>query len=316
MSEKRDWTTIISLTIVGASAAVTSFSAQADLAGKAGWPDWMSWLLPATDDVYGVAATRIWLSSNSSDEVRKHARAHAAGALLLSMAGNAMDHALSKGALRLGSSLWLLVVAVSLVPPIALGALMHLVTLRGRDQVSPNPVRSEGGRNPARGATSVRGHKETEGHQGANIEGPTLSMEAGANTVVAPKEVAPAETVVAPEPVAPAVSPPPVAPQSGPPVTPVADRAKVIDLAPRGEVQIKMRSHWDTCITVGQIPTGADLNRAASKDPKYSLGKKYARVWREELPAAFVEAVEDGRPDDAAEIARESAAGAGEGVGS
>lgn len=136
MSEGRDWATVASLGIVGAAAAITSFAAQADLAKLAGWPEWMAWLLPATDDVYGIAATRIWLSANSGPELKKHARAHAAGALLLSMAGNAMDHAVNKGALHLGSHLWLLVVAVSLVPPIALGALMHLVTLRGRDQAT------------------------------------------------------------------------------------------------------------------------------------------------------------------------------------
>jgi hypothetical protein len=140
MSTKRDWVTIGSLAIVGASAAITSFSAQADLASQAGWPGWMPWLLPATDDVYGVAATRIWLSEESSPEVKKHARAHAFAALLLSMAGNAMDHALKSGALKMGPYLWLLVVAVSLVPPIALGALMHLVTLRGRTEATPAKV--------------------------------------------------------------------------------------------------------------------------------------------------------------------------------
>jgi hypothetical protein len=137
---KRDWITIGSLAIVGASAAITSFSAQADLAAQAGWPGLMSWLLPATDDVYGIAATRIWLSASSGPELKKHARAHAFAALLLSMAGNAMDHALKSGALKMGPYLWLLVVAVSLVPPIALGALMHLVTLRGRTEAVPADV--------------------------------------------------------------------------------------------------------------------------------------------------------------------------------
>lgn len=113
-----------------------------------------------------------------------------------------------------------------------------------------------------------------------------------------------------------------VAPKVAPPVGPATvapandDGGRLIEFAPRGKTQAAMREHWDGRIKVGQIPTGADLNRAVGKDPKYSLGKKYARTWREELPAAFTEAVDDGRTDDAVEIARESAAGVGEEAGS
>jgi hypothetical protein len=45
-----------------------------------------------------------------------------------------------------------------------------------------------------------------------------------------------------------------------------------------------MREHWDSEITQGRIPNGAELNRAADKEPDYSLGKRYAAEWREELP--------------------------------
>lgn len=113
-----------------------------------------------------------------------------------------------------------------------------------------------------------------------------------------------------------------VAPKMVPPVGPATvapandDDGRLIEFAPRGKTQAAMREHWDSRIKVGQIPTGADLNRAVGKDPKYSLGKKYARAWREELPAAFVEAVDDGRTDDAVEIARAFAGEAGEEVGS
>jgi hypothetical protein len=292
VSEKRDWVTIGSLTIVGVAAAVTSFSAQADLATVAGWPDWMSWLLPATDDVYGVAATRMWLAADSSDELRRHARAHAAGALILSMAGNAMDHALNKGAIHLGSHLWLLVVAVSLVPPIALGALMHLVTLRGRDQTAPNPVRVKGGHDSAAGANATGGHKPVGGQREANIMGPRPESRVGANTTVAPSPVAPRETVVAPAKVAPA-----------------DEGGRLLEFAPRGETQATMRTHWAKTIADGFIPSGADLNRAADKDPKYSLGKKYAKAWGEELPEEFVEAVKAGRHEKAREIAAGFSAG-------
>jgi hypothetical protein len=54
----------------------------------------------------------------------------------------------------------------------------------------------------------------------------------------------------------------------------------------RGETRAVMRDFWDREIAAGNAPTGAALNRAAGKDPGYSLGKKYAAEWREENPAA------------------------------
>jgi hypothetical protein len=54
----------------------------------------------------------------------------------------------------------------------------------------------------------------------------------------------------------------------------------------RGETRAVMRDFWDREIAAGNVPTGAALNRAAGKDPGYSLGKKYAAEWREETPAA------------------------------
>ena len=47
--------------------------------------------------------------------------------------------------------------------------------------------------------------------------------------------------------------------------------------------QATMRAHWDAEVAEGRIPTGAALNRAAGKDPNYSLGKRYAAAWRTEL---------------------------------
>jgi hypothetical protein len=43
---------------------------------------------------------------------------------------------------------------------------------------------------------------------------------------------------------------------------------------PRGGAQARMRAHWDAQVAEGRIPTGAALNRAAGKDPNYSLGKR------------------------------------------
>jgi hypothetical protein len=54
--------------------------------------------------------------------------------------------------------------------------------------------------------------------------------------------------------------------------------------AQRGEIRRLMREHWDCEIAQGRIPNGAELNRAADKEPDYSLGKRYAAEWRDELP--------------------------------
>ena len=59
--------------------------------------------------------------------------------------------------------------------------------------------------------------------------------------------------------------------------------------ARRGEVQDIMRAYWEKEIAAGRIPNGADLNRAAGKQPKYLLGKKRASEWRTELPAEFTD---------------------------
>ena len=57
-----------------------------------------------------------------------------------------------------------------------------------------------------------------------------------------------------------------------------------IIIVKRGEIRETMRRLWDSEVARGCIPTGADLNRAAGKDPGYSLGKKYAQEWRGEPP--------------------------------
>lgn len=55
--------------------------------------------------------------------------------------------------------------------------------------------------------------------------------------------------------------------------------------ARRGAVRAEMRAHWEKEIAAGNIPNGAELNRAAGKSANYSLGKRYASEWRNELPA-------------------------------
>ncbi|MGW3365943.1 hypothetical protein ACWDOR_23720 [Streptosporangium canum] len=135
-----------------------SFTAQSGLGVLAGWTTVfhvfgvevaMSWLLPITVDAYGIAATRIATDkAKYSAEVRGHAFGHALAAVVVSVLGNAMFHLLEAGVIVLGGAAWVLVVAVSVVPPIALGGLAHLLGVAARDEVEAvavPPAESAGG---------------------------------------------------------------------------------------------------------------------------------------------------------------------------
>jgi hypothetical protein len=153
-----------------------------------------------------------------------------------------------------------------------------------------------------RGANTRGGHSLPRATRGANVPGPQHALEAGATngaTSGATEGGHEPSSDVAPKPDGPAA----------PLVGPANDGGRLIEFTPRGKAQAAMRAHWDTTIADGFIPNGADLNRAANKDPKYSLGKKYAKAWGEELPEEFVEAVKAGRHEDAREIAAGFSAG-------
>ncbi|MBT2367146.1 DUF2637 domain-containing protein [Streptomyces sp. ISL-10] len=113
---------------VGAAAAASSYAALQDLAVRTGWWMQLSWLLPLTIDAYAMTAVRVWLGkSTRNDQARAWAKANAIGAIVLSVAGNAVDHAIAARVIPVG---WPLIVAVSAVPPIVLGLLVHMAHLR------------------------------------------------------------------------------------------------------------------------------------------------------------------------------------------
>ena len=319
----RDWVVDLGLTAAGLAAIAASYSALKGLAHLTGWGR-LDWLLWVAIDIYALTATRVWLSRRTkSKKVRRFAAYNSVGAIGLSLVGNAAYHAIHAKAWNLGGHFWMLVVAVSSVPPAIIGLIGHLAVLRTRDaefaadesveagaSQTPNQVRVDGGHDRPHGATiagaterattaratvapTVSGPLDGRGHERATSQGPQEPT-----TTVAPD--------VAPRPMAPATRPA-LAPSSGrardSEVAPATEASNLYEFAPRGETQAKMRAHWETGITGGLIPSGADLNRAVGKDPKYSLGKKYAKQWRQELPEQFVEAVEAGRTEDAREIA-------------
>jgi hypothetical protein len=153
---------------VAVAAAVLSFSALSGLAELAGVTAGLplptggrvrlAWLLPIAVDAYAVTATRVWLRTAGAARTRAYARRNAVGAIGLSVAGNAAYHALiaagvaSLAAVRAG---WVVVVAVSAVPPVLLGLVGHLHALVSDDHspaVAPVPAPSAPPVSPARTA--------------------------------------------------------------------------------------------------------------------------------------------------------------------
>ena len=140
----RDWLTEAGLLVAALAAVISSGAALAGLARLAGWPAWLAVMLPATVDLYAITATRVWLSRRTtSPVVRRYAAANALTGIAASVTGNAAYHGLVAGAVSVPR--WLLVVVVSTVPPIVIGALAHLTALRHRE-AEPVTVRRTGRR--------------------------------------------------------------------------------------------------------------------------------------------------------------------------
>ncbi|GHF42503.1 hypothetical protein GCM10010218_24570 [Streptomyces mashuensis] len=121
---RRDWLLYVGMGAVGLAAAASSYAALQDLAVRTGWWSWLSWLLPLTVDAYAMTAVRLWLGrATRNRQARAWAKANAIGGIALSVAGNAVDHAASAGVITVS---WPLIVAVSAIPPVTLGLLVHM----------------------------------------------------------------------------------------------------------------------------------------------------------------------------------------------
>jgi len=120
---------MVGMAIAAASAATASFTGLRGLALIAGWPERLAWLLPITIDAYAMTAARVWLSSGPHGErgARRFARANATGAIMASIAGNAVYHLAAAGLVVIS---WPVVVLVGAVPAAVLGLTAHLHALR------------------------------------------------------------------------------------------------------------------------------------------------------------------------------------------
>jgi hypothetical protein len=132
---RRDWLLYAGMGAVGLAAAASSYAALQDLAIRTGWWPGLSWLLPLTIDAYAMTAVRVWLGKSTRNEhARAWAKANAIGAIVMSVAGNAVDHAIASRVIAVS---WLLIVAVSAIPPIVLGLLVHMAHLRTQPPAAP-----------------------------------------------------------------------------------------------------------------------------------------------------------------------------------
>lgn len=105
----------------GAAAALTA-SGEYYLAGLAGWPSWVAWLLPVALDVYAFTA------------FATHRRADTLAALGLMIAANTIYHLAATDIVPAG---WQLVVTVAAAPPIICWRVHHLGETPPLPETSP-----------------------------------------------------------------------------------------------------------------------------------------------------------------------------------
>lgn len=138
---ERDWQTYAGISVVAFAAAVMSFAAWADLGSLVGITQhlghviYLAWLLPLSVDVYAITTARVWQrSTTASDRTRTFAKRSSIGAIVQSVAGNALYHLIV--ATDFTTSDWwpVVVVLVSGIPAFQLGLALHLAALVARDR--------------------------------------------------------------------------------------------------------------------------------------------------------------------------------------
>ncbi len=128
----RDIWVSMGIAVSAVSAGFSSFAGLRSLAEATGWAV-MAPLFALCVDAYALTAIRVWLATSTrSSHARIFAKRNAIGAILLSLAGNAVWHLIAAGLL---SVTWHIVMAVGAVPPVILGLVSHLAVIRR--QVDP-----------------------------------------------------------------------------------------------------------------------------------------------------------------------------------
>lgn len=118
--------------IVGVACAATSAVALNELASQCGIPDPLSWALPIALDVGAAVAALAWITEDG--ERRSWARGIAIGALVASLVGNGLQHAIASALLAVTLPL---VLVVGACIPGMLWAVVHLSALMARPEPAP-----------------------------------------------------------------------------------------------------------------------------------------------------------------------------------
>jgi hypothetical protein len=164
------------LVVVTTAAVVLSFSALAGLGvivgfgavAVFGWDLPLSPLVPLCIDAYGATATRIAVNRFYSEETRRQAMIHGIIAIAVGVLGNAIYHLIEGGVVNPGNAVWLLVVAVSIIPPLALGR--SAVAGAQRHQVHERAERTEADQQVAEQARIEREAAERRAAEQARTE--------------------------------------------------------------------------------------------------------------------------------------------------
>lgn len=120
--------------VVVATAAVSSWAGwvllgEATRLGTIGGLD-LAWILPVSVDTFAFMAARTWRIGHTAT-TRRWGLGTALAALALSIAGNAGGHAAQADVWTPG---WVAVVAVAMIPPAVLFAVLLLATMASRDR--------------------------------------------------------------------------------------------------------------------------------------------------------------------------------------
>ena len=172
------------------------------------------------------------------------------------------------------------------------GVVYALISVSG---IIAHQIVALGGRARKAAAKSATSEVAPAGRGATNVPPATNR---GATNPVPASAGGPATRATATATMAPVAASPdrPGGPVAAPPVAADGGRnARVLELTPRSEndggngaakrgmTRQVMRDYWEAETAHGRIPNGAQLNRAAGKDSAYSLGKRYAQEWRQEI---------------------------------
>lgn len=141
------------LPILALAALGISAGALYQLMVRFGWTEWQAALLPTCVDLLALYGVYLWLSNTHGGEAWRFGRKVAYAALIVSLAGNALEHGLSAtGWYTAGTVLF------GSVPPVALFVMVHAYfkvrTTRPKPKLS-TPLQEPATTNPGAAVTGV-----------------------------------------------------------------------------------------------------------------------------------------------------------------